>query len=636
LSSSPAEPRFRRRALLGAGLAGAAAVALPGRLRTHGLIPAPSEALAADSFAAELPIPRVITDAEINLDIIEAEVRILPGRKTKMWTYGGHFPGPTIRRPAGEQTKVTFKHRLPSSVGELSVHLHGGHTSSADDGQPGGLTAKHPVSYYCQIPSDLSAKQSGNDLLIDPGEKRTYTYELMEDGEPERAAFQWYHDHRLDWTARNVWHGLAGMFIIDDVVEAALPLPTGEHDLPLMIVDRSFDADNQLTNPFRRHLDPPFDGLKGSEILVNGAPLPHHHVAPRRYRLRFLNASQFRAYNLDLSSGASMTQIGTDAGLMPTPIDREKILIGPAERAEVVVDFAESRGDRVELRSVPRDDDPAGPGTKPFEGPLMQFRVGHRHKDDQTSVPVSLRPLPTWTSTAPAAPDRTWVFEIGGGLDPTWLVNGNTFDPSRSDGFPVLDTVESWQLTNATGVAHMFHMHSTDWYMLSRNGDPPAPWEDCLKETFFLDPGESVIVAAHFTDHLGKFVIHCHMLDHEDHGLMSQFEVVSAATKQPARDETAKRRAAGIPRQSAAPTLGLPQRRRVTGEVLAFTPEAPAGERLRTYELLIDGRHARTLRGDEIAERVRLAVPRGRPFRLTAVARTRDRRYLSAARNYQG
>jgi hypothetical protein len=266
----------------------------------------------------------------------------------------------------------------------------------------------------------------------------------------------------------------------------------------------------------------------------------------------------------------------------------------------------------------------------------MQFRVGHRHKDDQTSVPTSLRSLPSWTANAPAAPDRTWVFEIGGGLNPTWLVNGNTFDPSRSDAFPVIDTVESWQLTNATGVAHMFHMHSTDWYMLSRDGDPPPPWEDCLKETFFLDPGASVIVVARFTDHLGKFVIHCHMLDHEDHGLMSQFEVVDSTRKQSGRDEVAKRRAAGIRRPQAAPTLGLPQGGHVRGGELAFATIAPEGETLRSCELLINGRHARTLRDEALHRRVRLAVPRGRPFRVTAVARTLDGRYLSAARRYQG
>ena len=146
----------------------------------------------------------------------QAEVQALPGPKTRMWTYDGTFPGPTIRRPAGERTEVTFKHRLPHDAGELSVHLHGGHNRSEFDGQPGGLTSSQPHSFYCQIPEGLPARRSGNDLLIEPGSEKTYVYDLRENGGPERAAFEWYHDHRLDHTARNVWRGLAGMWIVDD------------------------------------------------------------------------------------------------------------------------------------------------------------------------------------------------------------------------------------------------------------------------------------------------------------------------------------------------------------------------------------------------------------------------------------
>ncbi len=155
----------------------------------------------------------------------QAKVAVLPGDKTKMWTYGGTFPGPTIRRPAGEQTEVTFVHKLPKQAGELTIHLHGGHNRSSEDGQPGGLTKAQPRALYCQISPDLKASDSGNDLLIKPGGRRTYVYDLIEDGGPERAAFQWYHDHRFERTAANVWRGLAGMMIIDDELESTLPSP---------------------------------------------------------------------------------------------------------------------------------------------------------------------------------------------------------------------------------------------------------------------------------------------------------------------------------------------------------------------------------------------------------------------------
>jgi FtsP/CotA-like multicopper oxidase with cupredoxin domain len=519
--------RFGRRALLSAAGAGALALALPARPLGLGLRDAAALPKKRGRFGARLPIPRVLTDADLQLDIREAQIPIMPGPRTPMWTYGGSFPGPTIRRPAGQRTRVTFRHRLPPSAGELTVHLHGGHNTSADDGQPGGLTAAQPRSAYCVISPRLSARESGNDLLIAPGAQRTYTYDLVEDGGPERAALQWYHDHRLDRTALNVWRGLAGMWILDDDVDAALPLPRGERDIPLMITDRAFDRHNRLTDPFGSFAHAPNDGVTGRYVLVNGAHLPHHRVAGQRYRLRVLNASNFRSYNLELSNGCAMVQIATESGLMPAPIKRRRVLLGPGERAELIVDFRPSAGERVELRSVLRRHGPDKLGSRPYVGPLMEFRVGKR-RPDSTRVPRKLRPLPSWAANASRTPSHRWVVSIGGGLRPAWLINGRTFDPAYADAFPALGTTQTWELHNRTAVAHLLHLHNTDWYMLSRNGRAPAPWEACLKETFFLDPGDRVVVAGHFSDHLGKFVVHCHMIDHEDHGLMSQFEVVAA------------------------------------------------------------------------------------------------------------
>jgi spore coat protein A, manganese oxidase len=478
-----------------------------------------------EPFRAQLPIPPVLTGDHLTIPICEAEVQALPGPKTRMWTYGGSFPGPTIRRPAGHRTTVTFRHELPAKVGELTVHLHGGHNRTQFDGQPGGLTPSHAQSFYCQIPRGLSPRESGNDVLIEPGGQRTYVYDLMEDGRPERAAFQWYHDHRLDRTARNVWHGLAGMWIVDDELDAGLPLPRGERDLALMIGDRSFDRHNQLTDPFA-DLRPPADGIDGRQILVNGAFMPHHRVSAQRHRLRILNVSQFRSYNLSLSNGAPLVQIGTDSGLMPKPVRRREALIGPGERVELIVDFASARGESVELRSDRRHGSRNPVGARAYTGALMQFRVDPRRLPDRTRVPRKLRPLPAWTKHVSRTPDRKWTLSIGGLFKTTWEINGRTFNPARADAHPKLGTTETWEIFNHTNVAHMMHMHMTDWYLLSRNGKPPPPWEDCLKETFFVYPGERILLAGHFADYTGKFVIHCHMLDHEDHGLMTQFEVV--------------------------------------------------------------------------------------------------------------
>jgi spore coat protein A, manganese oxidase len=505
------------------------ATALPIGLRPDSLVPAGEEPAprpqGAAPFRLPLPVPRDLSAAELTIPIREAEVQAMPGQKTRMWTYGGCFPGPTIRRPAGERTSITFMHELPGSAGELTVHLHGGHNRTQFDGQPGGLTPSHAASLYCDIPSDLSPRQSGNDVLIEPGGRRTYVYDLTEGGRPERAAFQWYHDHRLDHTARNVWRGLAGMWIVDDEFDAGLPLPSGERDLPLMIVDRSFDRHNQLTNPFTNRR-PPADGIDGHVVLVNGAHMPHHRVSAQRYRLRILNASQFRSYNLFLSNGAPLVQIGTDSGLMPRPVRRSEVMVSPGERVELVVDFGATAGERVELRSGPPHGARNPLGARTYVGALMQFRVNSGRPTDRTRVPRKLRPLPAWTKRASGKPDRTWEITVGGVFKTTWLLNGRTFNPARADARPKLDSVETWEIVNRTNVAHVMHMHLTDWYLLARNGRRPPPWEDCLKDSFLLYPHERILVAGYFADYLGKFVIHCHMLDHEDHGLMAQFEVV--------------------------------------------------------------------------------------------------------------
>ena len=350
-------------------------------------------------------------------------------------------------------------------------------------------------------------------------------------------------------------------------------------------------------------------------------------------RRRFFSRAALlgRLSSFALSNGEPLIQIASDSGLMPTPVPRTQVLLGPAERAEVIVDFTGKAGQRIELRSVPRTDGHTEEGARPRVGALMQFRVGSA-ASDSTSVPPTLRPLPDWVSGASPDPDRNWVISIGGGLRSKWLLNGKTFDPNRSDAFPALDTTETWQITNNSGVAHVIHMHGTDWYMLARNGQPPPAWEDCLKETFFITPGESIRVAAHFTNFTGKYVLHCHMLDHEDHGLMDQYEVVASAADQPRADEVARRRRGEIPAYRGDVDLGLPTRAR--GSLVEFTPRAPGGERLERLEILIDGKPLEVRVGDATAAPVRVKLAESGPGRITLVGRTPDGRHVAAARDY--
>jgi spore coat protein A, manganese oxidase len=473
-------------------------------------------------FSVPLPIPEVLTDADITLTAAESDVQVLPGEPTRMWTFNGSFPGPLIRRPAGEETRVTVVNDLPEEAGSITLHHHGNHNTAEHDGQPDG------------------------DLVIPPGGSREYVYDLMEDGAPARARFQWYHDHSHHRTGRNLWRGLAGMFIVDDEVEAELGLPDGEHDIPLMIADRSFDQANQLTDPFtaphRHHAPvgsghgqgwPPFDEVIGDRLLVNGAPQPYLEVEARRYRLRLLNASNFRPINVARSDGRPLVQIATEGGLLPAPVQRDAILLGPAERAEIVIDLAGFAGRNVTLNSVAREDGGLLPATEPAIAPLLQLRVGGAPAEPDTSrVPESLRPLPDWVADASPVPDRVWAFGLGPSPDESlhssWTINGRTFDHSRVDARPEVGAIESWLLVNTTPIAtsHYIHLHHSDWVLLSRNGRAPEPHEAGMKETFRLDPGEQVVVARRFNDHTGRFMLHCHMLEHEDHGMMATFEVV--------------------------------------------------------------------------------------------------------------
>jgi len=432
-------------------------------------------------FLQPLPSPAVLTSPDVTITAQEADVPIFAGTPTHMWTYNGTFPGPTIRRPTGKVTRVHFNNNLPAAAGSLSFHNHGNHSSPENDGQP-------------------------TTFLVPPGGSRTYHYTGLEGGKNERGTMQWYHDHRDGVTGRNVWMGLAGLYIIDDPDDPQT-LPSGQQDVPLAISDRSFDANNQISYTFDR------GGLTGDHALVNGLPQPYLDVADRKYRLRILNASNLRNYQLELSNGQPMTQIGTESGLLPAPVSRQSILISPAERVDIVVDFSALLGQQLVLRNTLENG---------ALSQLVQFRV-NSHEIDTSTVPATLRPqenIGTPTVT------RTFDFSRNGGQ---WRINGLPFDPNRVDAQPVLGTTERWILRNSGGWDHTIHIHDVDHQLISRNGQPPTP-DELTKESWYIGGGQEVEVKLKFTDHTGRYVFHCHVLEHEDDAMMGQFEVVPAAS----------------------------------------------------------------------------------------------------------
>ena len=446
--------------------------------------PTPTPTATPNPFVNPLYAPPVLTSPNINISIEYACIQILPGPCTNMWTYGGTFPGSTIRRPTGQTTNVTFTNNLDAASGDMSVHNHGNHSSPPNDGRP-------------------------HEYLIPSGGFRTYTYDHKDDGDNERGAAQFYHDHFHEHTATNVWNGLAGFYIIDDPADPQT-LPAPPYDVPLGITDRQFDGTNQIPYTFNN------DGVIGDHVLVNGVYQPYLEVENRKYRFRMLEASNVRVYDLVLSNGAPFVQIGTGAGLLPAPVTRASMRFGPGERLDVVIDFAGHLGETFSLRDM---EDPQNPID------ILQFRVT-QDLTDNSSVPATLRPLP---DVGEPTVTRTWVFGKTAGV---WTINGLPFDPNRVDAQPVLGTTEKWIIQNAGGRIHTFHLHDVENVCLTRYiGTPPpapppcAPY-DLYNDTFFLEANETIELKFKFTDFLGRYVFHCHVLEHEQDGMMAQSEVL--------------------------------------------------------------------------------------------------------------
>lgn len=443
-------------------------------------------------FELALKIPAVLkptkrTETQDEYDIVqsEAEQEILPGHATKIWGYQGVFPGPTIRVRRGRTAVIRHTNRLSAHT---VVHLHGGRTPSDSDG-------------------------FATDMVM-PGETRIYKYPNQ-----QRASTLWYHDHAMDRTGENVYRGLAGFYIIEDDEELSLPLPKGDFDVPLLLQDRMFAADGSLLYSTFGH-----EGIQGNVMLVNGVPWPRMEVSTRTYRFRILNGSNARPFRLALSNGTPFTLIGTDGGLLTQPAAVQSLPLAMAERADVIVDFS-----RIPV------------GTKLFlldtrEGPgrqeLLRFDVTNRGRDDAT-IPSRLSD-PGLLSRPATANTRTWTlqrtFNLSHGMPPfLWTINGRQFDPDRSDAKVPLGEIELWRFRNEGGFSrlpHPPHVHLAHFQILERNGGPPLPHERGWKDTVGLERGEEVLVMIRFEQFRGRYMLHCHNLEHEDHAMMSRFDVL--------------------------------------------------------------------------------------------------------------
>ncbi len=408
---------------------------------------------------------------------------------TVVWGYNGLFPGPTIKAVRGQPVVVRQINRLPDepSHARPAVHLHGARVAPEHDGHPRDA-----------IPADGF---------------RDYYYPNQ-----QRGMTLFFHDHAHGSTGAHVYAGLAGFYLIDDPLETQLSgLPQGAQDVPLVIQDRIFNADGSM----RYFLDDATreTGILGDTVLVNGVVQPYFVVATRKYRLRILNASNARIYELQLDSGRPLIQIATDGGLLPKPLEKMVLALAPSERAEVIIDFAEFPiGQRIVLQ------DRAGAGrTKD----LIRFDVDRRETDNAL-VPDCLsdwEDLPIGSSTL----TREFLLNRQSSAAGTaWTINGKTF---AMDAPPLArvkaGAVERWKFTNPTNHSHPIHLHFVQFQILELNGQPQDASQHGWKDTVVVPADGQLTIAARFGRHPGRYLFHCHNLEHEDLGMMAEYEVVA-------------------------------------------------------------------------------------------------------------
>jgi FtsP/CotA-like multicopper oxidase with cupredoxin domain len=447
-----------------------------------------------------LPIPPLLV-AEVHgdtkvfrLSAQQGESHFISGRTTPTFGFNGNYLGPTLRATRGDRVQIQVTNRLGEAT---TVHWHGMHLPAAMDGGP------------MQTIADASV-WSPHFTIQQP------------------AATLWYHPHPMGQTRQQVGMGLVGLFILDDTEPAHddLPHTYGTDDLPLILQAQTFAANGDLVlNGGGGRGGDREDGGQAT-TLVNGVIAPTISTPESRLRLRLLNASSEGIYDIGFAGGETFSQIASDGGLLRAPVALTRLQLAPAERAEIVVDVS---GPMV-LQSFGRNGGRRGGENDTPTGPLLTI------SPTQTSAPSA--PLPaTLTTIEPVSPRsaaqmRDFVLD-GGDRNPT--INGQAMT-SMSDLMDManvvrvkLGTVEIWNLINRSNDTHAFHVHDIQFQILQRNGSAPAANEGGLKDTVVVRPDETVRLIMRFTDFADPntpYMYHCHLLNHEDNGMMGQFVVV--------------------------------------------------------------------------------------------------------------
>jgi spore coat protein A, manganese oxidase len=536
--------------------------------------------LTQPQFANPLPIPAVIdarnggqfyiniTQFGQNLGLVDPTTRV--PMVTQVWGYNKTYPGPTILARKNIPINVFWNNKLVNASNKplphllpidisidwafsgnnswqkygvpIVTHLHGGHTESASDGLPNAWYTPNFTS-------------KGSDFI--KGDKVPYTY-----SNTQEAATLWYHDHAMGITRLNAYAGLAGFYIITDDNETNLVknkfLPASAYDIGLAIQDKSFTAEGQLYYPSTPDVPgAPSPSILpesfGNIILVNGMAWPVLDVEPRQYRFRVLNASDSRFYDLFLSSSQPIIQIGSDDGLLPSPVTLPDMLIAPGERKDVIIDFSNPAlwGQTIIVRNIAKVPYPRGATINPnTTGKIMAFRVNKFLSAlPRTTLPTLLR-SPITRLANPAATRQLILFESTDEFGRLKPMLGTYKDGVLPYSHPVtenpaLNTTEVWEIYNETMDAHPIHLHQVSMQLINRqkfsatvdpatgkptnltltgSAKPPLADEAGWKDTYVMYPGEVTRIITHF-DLPGKYVWHCHILSHEDHEMMRPFYV---------------------------------------------------------------------------------------------------------------
>ncbi len=439
-------------------------------------------------------------------------------KPTRMWAFGESVPGPTLETRSGQGVLVEWENQLPTQhFLPIDRTVHGAEASKPEVRAVTHLHGAKAPADSDGYPEDWSV----------PGKSKLYFYPNQQD-----AAMLWYHDHTIGITRLNLYAGLFGAFLVRDDFEDGLNLPKGKHEVPLVLCDRSFGRDGQLFYPVSPDPKAPWvPEVFGDGILVNGKLFPYLEVEPRKYRLRVLNAANGRFFHLTFSNGLEFHQIGTDLGLLPAPAPLQSLLIAPGERADLVVDFSRHAGEGF----VANNDSLA----------VMQFRVAKTPAQDESQLPAALRPVPRLQE---ASAVTTRVLTLGEADDkqgnPTTMLLNNTHWDMPVTENPKLGSTEIWHLLNFTDDSHPIHLHLVRFQILDRRsfepeayyhggkiqfiGDPvpPAPNEAGWKDTVQAHPGMVTRIIAKFEGYPGRYVWHCHILEHEDNEMMRPYDIV--------------------------------------------------------------------------------------------------------------